>query len=283
MKALLRACGLCALLTFLPAAWGQTPGAKIARVEIQHIGPANVADDLIRANIHIRPGDAYLAGTVDEDIRNLYATGLFYNIRVSAERKDEGLVLTYVVQAMPRLTDIKFSGNKKFSDEKLKKKLSSKIGEALNEQKLFSDSQAIQTMYQKSGYPGTVVEAKPQVTEASGRGTVTFEIKESPKVKITEVQFVGAREMPDDLRQHEHALVVERGPDGKDELCAGGRRRERTGRQTRADEVDERLLVVLGLVLEHEDGHRADLFARGRRFAEELGDGPLDGLYVLGH
>lgn len=193
MKALLRACGLCAIFALLPVAWGQTTGGKIARVEIQHVGPANVADDLIRANIHVRSGDAYLPGTVDEDIRNLYATGLFYNIRVSSERKDEGLVLTYVVQAMPRLTDIKFTGNKKYSDDRLKKKLTSKIGEPLNEQKLFSDSQAIQTMYQKSGYPGTTVEAKPQITEASGRGTVTFEIKESPKVKIMQVDFVGAQ------------------------------------------------------------------------------------------
>lgn len=193
MKALIRVCGLCALLACLPTVWGQASGSKIVRVDIQHVGPANVADDLIRANIHIKPGDTYLPATVDDDLRNLYATGLFYNIRVSREQADAGLVLTYVVQAMPRLTDIKFSGNKKFNDDKLKKKLTSKVGEALNEQKLFSDARAIQEMYQKAGYPGTLVEAKPAITEESGRGTVTFEIKESPKVRILQVDFVGAQ------------------------------------------------------------------------------------------
>lgn len=186
-------CGLCVLLTSLPAAWGQTTGPKVIRVDIQHVGPANVAEALIRANIHVKPGDTYLPATVDDDLRNLYATGLFYNIRVSADRKDEGLVLTYVIQAMPRLTDIKFSGNKKFNDDKLKKKITSKVGEPLNEQKLFSDARAIQEMYQKAGYPGTVVQAAPVITEESGRGTVTFEVKESPKLRILRVEFVGAK------------------------------------------------------------------------------------------
>ena len=193
MKALLRVCGLCALFASLPVAWGQATGPKINRVEIQHVGPANVSDALVRANIHIRPGDTYLPATVDDDVRNLYATGLFYNIRVTADHSDDGLVLTYVVQAMPRLTDIKFTGNKKFNNDKLKKKLTSKVGEPLNEQKLFSDSRAIQEMYQKAGYPGTVVQATPNISEESGRGTVTFEVKESPKVKILRIDFIGAQ------------------------------------------------------------------------------------------
>jgi outer membrane protein insertion porin family len=192
MKALLRFCGLCALFVCLPVAWSQTSGLKVTRVDIQHVGPAAVADELIRANIHIKAGDPYLPATVDEDVRNLYATGLFYNIRISADPAGDGLSLTYVVQAMPRLTDIKLNGNKKLTDAKIKKKLTSKVGEPLNEQKLFSDAQAIQEMYQKSGYPGTTVQADPKISEESGRGTVTFEIKESLKIKIVRVEFNGA-------------------------------------------------------------------------------------------
>ena len=192
MKNLSRFASLCLLFAWLPLASGQTPGPTVKQVNIEHLGPANVSDELIRANVHVKPGDSYLAATVDEDIRGLYATGLFYNIRVKADRTDGGLILTYVVQAMPRLTDIKIVGNKKFTVDKIKKKLASKIGEALNEQKLFSDSQAIQEMYQKSGYPGTTVQVTPSIIEESGRGTVTFEIKESQKVRIAKVEFEGA-------------------------------------------------------------------------------------------
>lgn len=67
------------------------------------------------------------------------------------------------------------------------------MGDPLNEQKLFTDSQTIQEMYQKAGYPGTTVQAVPNISEESGRGTVTFEIKESLKVRIERVEFIGAQ------------------------------------------------------------------------------------------
>lgn len=192
MNILSRLGGVFLLFVLLPVAWGQIGGPPVKQVKIEHVGPANVSDELIRANIHVKPGDPYQAATVDDDIRGLYATGLFYNIRIRADRADDGLILTYVVQAMPRLTDITITGNKKFSADKIKKKLTSKIGEALNEQKLFTDSQAIQEMYQKAGYPGTTVSVTPSIIEESGRGSVTFEVKESRKVRITKVEFVGA-------------------------------------------------------------------------------------------
>src|SRR5262249_53202350 len=87
----------------------------------------------------------------------------------------------------------RFEGNKKYSNKKLLKKLTSKTGEPLNEQKLFNDSQEIQKMYQKAGYQKTEVKAVPLIDEQTGRGKVTFEIKETPKVKVANVEFVGAK------------------------------------------------------------------------------------------
>ena len=165
----------------------------VAKIEIKHVGPQAVSDQLILANIRVKVGDPYLPTAVDEDVRNLYATGFFYNIRVTEDRTRDGVVLTYVVQGKPRLTDLKFSGNKKFSDSKLRRKLTSKGGAPLDEHKLFNDSQEIQKLYQKSGYPNTEVRYVLNIDEAAGRGTATFEIKESPKIKIADVEFVGVR------------------------------------------------------------------------------------------
>ena len=184
------------LLALAQNARGQPSSLKISRIEIKHLGPAGVSDELIRANIRVKVGDPYLRTAVDDDVRNLYATGLFYNIRVADEITPEGVALTYVVQGNPRLTEIKFQGNSKFKDAKLRKKLSSKVGEPLDERKLFTDSQEIQKMYQKSGYPRTQVKYVLNIDENSGRGTATFEITESPKVKIIEVDFVGAKAYP---------------------------------------------------------------------------------------
>jgi len=167
-------------------------GPKIVKIEIKHVGPATVSDALIRANIRVKVGDVYQAAAVDDDVRSLYSTGLFYNVRVAVDRTPEGLVLTYIVQGNPRLTETRFQGNKKFKNAKLLKVISSKVGEPFNERKLFTDAQEIQKLYQKKGYPRTQVKYSYSIDENTGRATATFEITESPKIKIVNVEFAGA-------------------------------------------------------------------------------------------
>jgi len=196
MKFLLRFCGLVLVLAGLPAVQAQITAPKVAKVLIKHLGPASVSDELIRANIRVKPGDLYLPPAVDEDVRNLYATGLFYNVRVTREDSPSGLVLTYVVQGNPRLTEIRFQGNTKFKDTKLQKTITSKIGEPFNERKLFTDAQELQKLYQKKGYSGTTVTYSYSLEETTGRASATFNIKEAPKVKIIEIDFVGAQAFP---------------------------------------------------------------------------------------
>jgi outer membrane protein insertion porin family len=201
MKNLLGRCALIValLLGWAPATWAQpAPAPVVQKVTIQHVGPPATSDELIRANLRVKPGDPYSRAAVDEDIRTLYGTGYFFNIRVGEERsapgvKPEGMVLTYVVQGKPRLTDIQFSGNKKYSRSRLLKKITSKISEPLDERKLFADTQAILKYYQKNGFQKTQVKYSINIDENAGRGTATFEILESPKVKIKDVIFEGAQ------------------------------------------------------------------------------------------
>ena len=166
---------------------------KVAKIEVKHLGPANVSDELIRSNIRVKPGDEYFPLAVDDDVRGLYSTGFFYSINVTRDETPEGLVLTYVVQAKPRLMEIRIVGNTKYSDAKLRKKLTSKIAEPLDERKLFNDTQEILKSYQKAGYPRTKVEYGYTIEQDSGRAIATITVTESPKTKIVDVQFVGTQ------------------------------------------------------------------------------------------
>jgi outer membrane protein insertion porin family len=179
------------LVLGVPPLAAQAP-LTILKIEIKHVGPPAVSDELIRANIRLKEGDAYLRNTVDDDVRNLYATGFFYNIRVGEEASPQGVTLTYVVQGKPKLTEIRFQGNTKYSRRKLLSKVTSKPGEPLDERKLFTDSQEILKLYQKAGYQKTQVKYALNIEEAAGRGVATFEITEAPKVKIDRIDFLGA-------------------------------------------------------------------------------------------
>lgn len=169
----------------------------IQNIELKHIGPPAASDELVRANIRVKPGDTYLRTSIDDDVKTLYSTGLFHNVQVLENRTGTSINLTYVLQGKPVLSDFRFEGNKKFSNRKLRKKVTSKVGEPLDERKLFADAMEIQKLYQKSGYHKTEVRYLPPVIdENAGRGTVTFEIQESPKVKIDDVIFIGADAFP---------------------------------------------------------------------------------------
>lgn len=172
---------------------GEARGQMLVhRITVTNVGPAAVSEGLIRANIHVKEGQPYNRSAIDEDIKNLYLTGYFQDVRVTEQPSPDGINLVYFVEGKPKLTDIIFVGNKKYSNKKLLKKLTSKIGEPLDEHKLFSDAEEIKKMYQKAGYPQTKVEYKMTTFEHTGRATATFEITESPKVKITDVYFEGA-------------------------------------------------------------------------------------------
>jgi outer membrane protein insertion porin family len=197
MKLFLRLFGIWLLLGCGQAAWSQVLNPKVDRVDVKYVGPASVSEQFIRANIRVKAGDIYHPNLTQDDVHSLYATGQFYNVRVSADSADDGgVVLTYIVQVRPRLTDIKLEGNKKLSDSKLKKKITQKVGDPLDEQKLFSDTQEMEKLYQKYGYPDTRVKYELDLDEPAGSGSVTFQVTESPKTKITQIEFVGAAAFP---------------------------------------------------------------------------------------
>ena len=195
IKALLRFALLmpAVLLAGLFSAQGQSFAPRVHKIIIRNIGPPAVSDDFIRANIRTKEGESFARATVDEDIKNLYATGYFFKIQVGQDSTADGLDLTYALQGKPILTDIKIVGNKKMSTKKLSKKITSKIGQPLDERKLFEDAQEMQSLYEKAGYQkATVVNEPPVIDELAGRGTVTFLVHEAPKVKIKDVVFVNA-------------------------------------------------------------------------------------------
>lgn len=196
MKFLIRQGGLLLLLLLicLPSARGQFSGQRVTGILVTNIGPAAASEELIRANIHIKVGDIFVLTSVDEDVKSLYNTGFFSNIHVVPKADKDGVVVNYVLQGKLKLTHIKFEGNTKFSNVKLLKKVNSKIGEPYDERKLFSDALEIEKMYQKSGYPTTKVKYfTDNLDELTGRAGVRFEITESPKIRIQEVDFPGSK------------------------------------------------------------------------------------------
>jgi outer membrane protein insertion porin family len=178
-------------------------GPRVEAIEIRHVGPPAASDSFILSHIRVKVGDLYTARGSTDDVASLYATGRFHNIQVLLEPTATGGVkLVYVVQGKLTLSEIRFSGNRKWSDRKLRKKVTSKIGEPTDEYKLFQDAKEIESMYRKAGHQKTTVRYVIEAEEAVGRAVVTFEIAEAPKVKIKRVEFPGATAFSESKLRH---------------------------------------------------------------------------------
>src|SRR5579872_6321842 len=206
MKTLRRAGLFIWLLILLPslALIAQLAVPRVHKIFIVNVGPPAVSEAFERANIRTKEGETLERSTmVDEDVRNLYSTGYFYKIRVDETNTPEGIDLTYVLQGKPILSAITIVGNKRIKTSKLRKKVTSKIGQPLDQLKLFNDAQEMQKLYEKGGYQKTTVKyLPPAIDEQAGRGTVTFEIHEAPKVKIKDIVFVNATHFSQKTLRH---------------------------------------------------------------------------------
>jgi len=160
---------------------------------ISNVGPAVVSEAQVRANIRVKEGDPYNRAAIDSDVRTLYGTGYFDNIQVREELAGTQVNLIYYLEGKLTLTAINFVGNKKYSTAKLRKQLSSKLGEPVDHRKLFNDTEAIKKLYVKAGLAETKVRYIVSPDERAGRASVTFEITEAPKLRVAQVQFQGAQ------------------------------------------------------------------------------------------
>lgn len=205
MKAIIRPLGVSLLLGCATATWAQdVAGQKIDRVDVKFVGPESVSADFVRANIKLKAGQNYVPDATQDDVHALYSTGQFYLITVQVDQADDGgVIVTYQVQPRPRISEIKLEGNNKITDNALRKKITVKVGDPLDEQKLFNIVQDIKKQYEKYGLADTEVKYVLNIDSVTGTGTVTFVIKEAPKVRITEVDFFGASAFTQKKLRHE--------------------------------------------------------------------------------
>jgi outer membrane protein insertion porin family len=175
--------------TEAPAA-GQS-GPIVREIHIEYIGPATVAKSVILSNMRTTVGGVYSAASVEEDVRNLYATGFFTNLAIKDEPLGDGVRVNVVVQPKPLVKEIIIRGADKIKESRVRKEIKSKVGESLSEQQISADTDKIKDLYLGKGYNQVQVSYKIDTNEEFGRSVVTFIISEGDRAYVTEVDFIG--------------------------------------------------------------------------------------------
>ena len=171
-------------------------GMTVQDVSIRYIsGKRTVPDQRLLDVIQTAKGTKYSTTRINDDLERLLKKGLVdSNARVSVTPQGRGVKVVFEVQPAMVMGGVGFTGNRNFSDKKLReatKLLSSKV---INDRDLAMARAEIIRLYQKDGYPDVKVTWRHTKTAREGYNDVIFDIQEGREVRMQRIRFVGNRQ-----------------------------------------------------------------------------------------
>lgn len=185
-------------------AWGQTlptevpataptttaPAADSVRGTITRInvtGSQRLEPDTVRSYVKLRPGEAYDRESLDQALKDLFATELFADATI---RADAGGVITIEVRENPVINRIVLEGNKRLKEDKIRPEIRLAPRQIFTRSKVRADVARIIELYRRQGRFAAVVEPK-MVQLDQNRVDIVFEITEGDKSKVRQINILG--------------------------------------------------------------------------------------------
>lgn len=188
---------LLVLIALTPSQHARAAEVIVRELEVRFIGPETVHRAIVTANIQTAVGKPTSRQIIEQDVRNLIATGYFFDVRVLEEPLVDGVKIIFQVQGKATIKEIVFEGQKRYKEERLRRELSQKAGDILDERKLHQDTAKISQLYQKSGYPDAKITHDISVDKDTGKAIVRIHIDEGPRVFIKRIRLLGAKAFPE--------------------------------------------------------------------------------------
>ncbi|OGW78752.1 MAG: outer membrane protein assembly factor BamA [Omnitrophica bacterium GWA2_52_8] len=163
--------------------------SSIRQITIQ--GNKIVSTNTIMSKIQIRPGTPFGQETINADLKRLYASGFFEDIRVELEEVADGYNLIFIVDEKPIIHEIRLSGHSAFKEDKLRKEIPLLEGQILDRQQIKQGVEKIRQLYRDKGFRFVDVNANVDVNQSSKEAIVDIQIFEGEKYKIKQIDFTG--------------------------------------------------------------------------------------------
>ncbi len=188
---------LAVLLTVLGVSSGHAQqlaqGPPIVRsIDVEYTGPATVAKERILAQMRTAVGQPYSDAVVENDIRQLYSTGVVRNVRIFAQPQADGVRVIVAVQTRQIVREIEVEGTQKIQAKRVRKDLGIKINAPVNEEDLEKGRQKILETYKARGFNEVTVQYRVDlIDDAHGTARVIVTINEGIKGAVKRVVFEG--------------------------------------------------------------------------------------------
>lgn len=149
-------------------------------------GNKRVETETIRSFLTLAPGESYTPARIDQGIKDLFATGLFSDVRI--RRAGNGIVVQVVENSL--INRVTFVGNSKIKTDVLIGEVQTRSRGPFSQSMIDQDIARIRELYSRSGRAAAEVNA--QISNLSdGRVDVTFSIREGDKTGVAAIIFQG--------------------------------------------------------------------------------------------
>jgi outer membrane protein insertion porin family len=173
------------------------PAAPVATAgtirSIRVAGSERVEPETVRSYANLVPGQEYTAETLDQALKDLYATELFADVVITGA--DTGnLVIT--VRENPVINRIVLEGNKRIKSDKIMPEIKLAPRQIFTRSKVRADVDRIIELYRRQGRFAASVE--PKIVQLDqNRVDLIFEISEGDKSKVRAINIIGNEEYSD--------------------------------------------------------------------------------------
>jgi outer membrane protein insertion porin family len=174
---------------------------KILSVEVR--GNNRIEADAIKRVVKTQSGDIYSLKNLSADLKAIYAMGYFDDIRIEAETRPDGKMITFIVKEKPTLRNIRFSGlGYVFEKEDLEEVIPARRGSILNINVIRNGIDRITEMYKNKNYYNVKVGYKIIDLE-DNQADLEFVIEEGEKFTVEKIRFEGNHAFTDkELKKH---------------------------------------------------------------------------------
>lgn len=185
-----------------PAPAGQPAGSPLAPAPVAAAAPEPVQrtirsiavkgnqrlePETIRAYANLSPGQTYTAETLDQALKDLYATQLFADVTIQGGETGD---LVIAVRENPVINRIILEGNKRLKDDKILPEIKLAPRQIFTRSAARSDVDRILELYRRQGRFAARVE--PKIVQLDqNRVDVVFEIHEGDLAKVRAINIIG--------------------------------------------------------------------------------------------
>jgi outer membrane protein insertion porin family len=153
-------------LTVLPTATAQTLVDAVGQVmDVKVEGTRRLEPFVVLSAVDLSRGDTLTSARVRRDLKSVFGTGFFDDVRVESRPVDGGVDLVFIVIEKPAVRQVLLEGHKKIDDEDLREVMDIRPFSVLNEASIARNTLRITDLYVEKGY--FLASVTPRIVEVT--------------------------------------------------------------------------------------------------------------------